>query len=401
MEALPGKLRCVDNVSEVDPKPSVIYFIGLAVVVVGSLLTWSVLAISLTGSHAGTHDFISYWASGRQLLEHRNPYDPQTIFSLEVDAGYPRNYPVMMMRNAPNALFLTLPIGLMPSRVAYICWLLFLIGCLVTSVELLVDGDSYTRFLGYSFVPCLLCLVMGQTGIFPLLGLAMFLRFNEQRPYLAGSFLALCLIKPHLTAPLMVVIVAWAIYRRRYPVLYAMILAVVVCSVVPIYFDHAVWLDYARMIRSNGIENEFIPALGSALRTVLKLTAVWPQLIPTALASVWSLCHFIRHREHWSWEQRIPLLVLVSLAVAPYSWLTDQSIAFVAIALMKPKLDSLLLVIMSLSYIALLSSLHSHINMWLSMAWLGWYLARQIYQRQAMNVHEPPAKGAAIAIENV
>src|ERR1039458_4335357 len=48
-------------------------------------------------------DFIVYWATGRQLVQHGNPYDPEAINRIERDAGFrgPGSY---YMRNTPWAL---------------------------------------------------------------------------------------------------------------------------------------------------------------------------------------------------------------------------------------------------------------------------------------------------------
>jgi len=356
-------------------KPRAIYLSAMGLFVFLSIFSWIGLAHSALSGRLASHDFISYWAAGKQLIEHRNPYEANAIQSLEAAAGRDRDARVMMMRNGPNALFLALPIALMPPRIAAICWFLVLVGCLAVAVELLARRSTAKRVYGYCFAPSLACLATGQIGIFCLLGIAVFLHFKERRPWIAGVALALCLTKPHLIIPLTAVVVIWACQQRRYALLGGTLVALVTFSFLPVYFDHAVWADYAQMIRADGIETEFVPALGSALRAVLKLRSVWPQLLPAAIASAWSVWYFFRHRADWSWEQRMPLLVLVSLAVAPYAWFTDQAIVFVAIALAGNEADPTMLALMGAAYIEFLLGVPAHSPVYLcqSIAWLTWY----------------------------
>src|SRR5207245_5249593 len=77
------------------------------------------------------------------------------------------------------------------------------------------------HLLGYCFPPALACLLGGQMATFMLLGLVLFLYFHQRRPYLAGSALLLCALKPHLFIPFGVVLFLWIIYRKQYRILAA------------------------------------------------------------------------------------------------------------------------------------------------------------------------------------
>ena len=56
-------------------------------------------------------DFITYWATGQQLVHHGNPYDPDAVSRIERDAGF-QGGASYYMRNAPWALAAGSALGL-------------------------------------------------------------------------------------------------------------------------------------------------------------------------------------------------------------------------------------------------------------------------------------------------
>jgi hypothetical protein len=59
---------------------------ALGILGVGALI----LTYAMSNSNAANRDFISYWAAGKQLIHHANPYDGPGILSLE-RAAFPTN----------------------------------------------------------------------------------------------------------------------------------------------------------------------------------------------------------------------------------------------------------------------------------------------------------------------
>jgi hypothetical protein len=302
--------------------------------------------------------------------------------SVEHSAGFQPGTHVLMMRNPPTALFLVLPLGFLPAGPASVLWTLLLAGGLILSVETLrgLRADLPPNFylLGYCFAPAIANLATGQTGVFSLLGLALFLRFINSRPLLAGASLSLCAIKPHLLLPFAAVLLAWIVTRKAFPIVWGFLLAVVAEFSVSLCLDHSVWSHYCAMMRADGIGTEFVPTLGTLLRFSVHRQALWLQFLPAMLASGWALYFFYRRKHNWNWLQRAPLLILVSLAVAPYAWFSDQSIALVAILLcVRPERALVpLMVFMSAASLEMLCALsfHSQVYLWQGLAWLGWYL---------------------------
>jgi hypothetical protein len=117
----------------------------------------TILTVAMNGNEAKDRDFIAYWAAGQQLVHHQNPYDGIGIHRLQHAAGYKWDRP-FFIRNAPTALFLTAPLGLVSARLGAILWALALVAALVGSIRMIwiMAGRQPDRLhlLGYIFPPC-------------------------------------------------------------------------------------------------------------------------------------------------------------------------------------------------------------------------------------------------------
>ncbi len=361
------------------------------VLVVGLALTLAVFffAIQVFGNTAGSRsqggarDFVSYWATGHQLVQHANPYDRGAISALEHAEGLDVRA-VLIMRNPPWALPLAYPLGFLGLRVAAILWSLLLLGCLLLSVRIVrqLYGSPSNRlhWLALAFTPALICLTMGQTALFALLGLALFLRWHGSQPFLAGAALWLCALKPHLFLPFVAALAAWIIFSRAWKVLAGAVAALALSSAIATLIDPHAWLDYTALMRSPAVENEFIPCLASAIRQWVDPGATWLQYLPAALCCVWALFYFWRRRAAWDWKTHGSLLMLVSLVAAPYCWLYDQCLAIPALldgaytTRSRNLLALLALAILVMDIEICAVRVLSPLYLWTAPAWLAWYL---------------------------
>ena len=254
------------------------------------------LCISPLRNVAPSRDYVFYWATGQQLVHHANPYDAEAMTRLEHNAGLSSEYGVGYMRNPPWALCLALPLGFVSSPAGSFLWSLPLLACLLASVRMLwqMHGspDNYLHWLGLSFAPALLCLSMGQTALFPLLGYVLFLRLHRSRPFLGGASLWLCMLKPHLFVLVGVVLLAWILISRSYRILAGAALALALSCAATTCIDPAAWSQYAQMMRTVGIEREFIPCLSIVLRLWVSPRTTALQYIPTALGCLWAAGYF-------------------------------------------------------------------------------------------------------------
>jgi Glycosyltransferase family 87 len=358
--------------------------IALAVALAFASTTLFLGVMPLMRTLAGSRDFVVYWATGQQLVHHGNPFDPQLMNQVEHSTGFsaPGTF---YMRNPPWSLPLALPLGFFSARVAALPWSLMLLSFLFFSARTLWKmfgkPGSHLEFLAYFFPPGLICVIMGQTSLFLLLGLTLFLRLYRTRPFWAGAALWFCTLKPHLFLPFGLVLVLWIVVSRHWRVLAGFATAMAAsCGLVEL-IDPAAWSQYSHWAANSGISNEYIPCIAVEMRNLIDPSAKWLVFVPAALGCLWAVWYFWRHREHWDWVEHGSVLMLVSLLVAPYCWIYDQSLALPALMFAAWRTASRkLLAVLATIFIVLeletfLAFWEAHtVYLWLAPAWLAWYL---------------------------
>jgi hypothetical protein len=350
--------------------------------------------VPLAGNLAGARDFVVYWSTGQQLVHHANPYDTEAMGRIEQAAGLSAGYGVLYMRNPPWGLLLALPLGLVGLRAGALLWSLGLAACLAASVLLLwrMQGRPRNRlhWLGLSFAPALVCVFVGQTALFALLGYVLFVRLQARRPFLAGMSLWLCALKPHLFLPAGVVLVAWVVVSRTYRIVAGAGTALAASCAVTACIAPTAWSDYIHMMQAPGLAREFIPCLSTALRLWLCPQAMWIEYLPVALGCAWALDYYWRRRKAWDWAQDGSLPLLVSFFLAPYCWVYDQALAIPALleGAYRTGSQGLIAALAAASVLIELElvsgiKIPSALYLWTAPAWLAWYLlARSSRARQ-------------------
>ncbi len=366
---------------------SIALFCGLMLAITALFLC----AVPLAGKMAGSRDFVAYYATGRQLVQHANPYDPDAIRQIERASGLSVNG-VLLMRNPPWSLPLAYPLGFLGVRVAALFWSLLLIGFLFLTVRMIreLNGspENHLHWLAISFTPALICLTMGQTSLFGLLGLTLFLRYHKTHPFGAGAALWLCAIKPHLLLPFAAVLGLWILVSRSYKVLAGAVTASAASVVLTLLVDPHAFADYTALMRSPGVVQEFVPCLSDSIRFLINPRLIWVQYVPAALTSLWALFYFWRRRQTWSWTGNGYLLILVSLVAAPYAFLYDQGLVMPAVlyAAYNTRKRGLLVVLVGLLAAIEAETLGVRITsvyfLWTAPAWLIWYLVARKYSVQ-------------------
>ena len=344
-------------------------------------------------------DSLAYWTAGRLLLHRANPYAADTVEQLESAVGFHGPRQSLVMLNPPSALPLALPYGIFGARFAGLFWSLSLLGCLIASVRMVwaMHGRPKNRLhiLGYCFGPAIACIFAGQIPLFALLGLTLFLRLHRTRPLSAGASLWLCAVKPHLFVPLGLVLIAWSVLNRRYRIIAGAAIAFAVSNALVLLLDPGAWTQYRQMIDAAGplIAKEFIPCWSVVLRLAINPGALWLQAVPEALGCTWALGYFWKHRREWDWMEHGALLMLVSLLVAPYTWMIDQSVLIPAMlhGLYRSRSRAFAVIfatasILILVQICLGAAVHSRWNLWPAPFWLVLYMwgtrtARTIEER--------------------
>jgi hypothetical protein len=377
------------------------YGIGDQAIAIVSGLSFALTAVTVctipfTNSISGARDFVVYWATGQQLAHGANPYDPAAMMQIERAAGLSSNSAVAYMRNPPWALPLTFPLGFAGLRLGGFVWSIALIASLMASAHWLWQlygmPDNKRHWLGAAFAPAIICLLIGQTSLFVLLGYVLFLRLHRSRPFWAGASLWMCALKPHLFLVIGAVMLAWIIVSRSYRIVAGAFSALAASSLLSWMIDPAAWKQYAVMMRGSSINEEVIPCISIVLRRWISPNTLSLQYLPALIGCAWAISYYWRRRRTWDWLQDGGSVTLVSIMVAPYAWITDQALAISALIAGAVRTRSqLLLVLLAVASIAieaeLLSGtmLSSNLYLWTAPAWLAWYLAARAYPQIVTN----------------
>jgi hypothetical protein len=341
------------------------------------------ITLGIVTAKATPFDWLSYWSSAHQMVQHADPYDRPAARAIEDFMGLHSKWGPMITRNPPSALFLMFPLGYMSAEHASVVWRFLLLACLALSVHniWIAFGKPRTQWhwVAYCFMPALTTVALGQSTIFALLGFSLFLRFYSTRPYLAGAALSLCAIKPHLFIPFGIALLGWILARRAYTIIVGAAASLLLESLFPLIFDPLVWQHYRNMITSDRIEEQFLPCIGVLLRFAVNRHAMWVEFIPAAVAGLWAAWYFYRNRDSWDWKTHGTLLLLVSVVATPYLWMADYALLLpgILVALyVQPRAISILLAMMSAATIQTLhgAAANSPFYLWHSIAWLAWFL---------------------------
>jgi hypothetical protein len=348
---------------------------GIAILI----LMAAVLGILLlAGGSIVDRDTISYWAAGHLLIHHQNPYDAATVMGLEQSVGFKGSDP-MVMRNPPYALFLVLPLGLFSPTVAGALWTIFTVGCFVASIAILrrTFGDAsepvplWTCF----FAPAIACIVMGQSSVIILFGLACFLTWYKTRPFMAGASLILVACKPHILLSFLLVLTMWVVVHRNYKIVAGVVSGLGVTLSLALWFDHSIIGEYLPTLRTANADNT--SALASLLRHVTGINELqFALVIP---ASLWAAWYFVEHRREWSWQAQGLVLPIISLWAAPYSWAWDGVVMLPALLAAQCRAkdqhqSTRSFVWLNLAGLAVFGVHWTMSHFWTTTMWLGWFL---------------------------
>lgn len=280
----------------------------------------------------GTQDFIEYWSAGQLLLQGRNPYDPVELYRIQVSAGNQDEYPVLMW-NPPWLLVWILPLLLIPFEAAALVWLLLnlvlLLLCATVIWRLLAPPAARPRIAVawvamLAFIPGLSVLLLGQMSTLMLVGVVGFLFCVERRnPLVAGMFLALTTIKPHLVYLLWIAVAWWVVSERQWKVA----LGAGVTVIISIGALAAISPECLGQYRSALLSPPLYwasPTIGTVLRALIFRN--WPsaQYLPSAVGGILFTGYLLIKRPRFNWHTALSPLLLASVATAAYGWPFDH-----------------------------------------------------------------------------
>jgi hypothetical protein len=351
----------------------------------GFLCVIGVYMAGLSNRNATERDYIQYWAAGQQVVHRANPYDLAGVLEAERAVGYAPHQPIITP-SPPIILFLCFPLGFVSAKTGLILWMIAILICLSASIFILwaINGypDHPVHLFGYLFPPAVACLMAGQLGVFLLLGVVLFLRFQRVRPLLAGAALLPCVLKPHLFLPFACALLLWIVGRGMYRILVGFAAALIVSCALTLCFGRQIWAQYLVLAHKARILPLFVPTLSVALRFLVARNHIWVQFVPEAAACVWALWFYRTRRAHWDWMHHGLLVLLVSVMCTPYGWFTDEAIllppilagVYRAIGAGRSLIPLYVIVGVALIEVFAPAQLTSPYYLWTTPAWLGWYL---------------------------
>jgi hypothetical protein len=186
--------------------------------------------------------------------------------------------------------------------------------------------------LAFSFGPVWAQTVGGQYAGLMLLGVVGFLVMHRvQRPMLAGAFVALTALKPHLFSLVAIGLIIDAVrtpFGRR--IVLGGFIALVAATVLVTIVNPDVWLAYTTATTgsgtrySPGLTEWFNPTVQAWVRHAIPGRPFWVQFVPFAVIVPLFSVYWWRHGSPDRWPTALPWILPACLLIAPYgSWPTD------------------------------------------------------------------------------
>ena len=304
----------------------------LAAAVLGGagLVVWLIARRLAGGGVPYMNDFVSYWAVGRLLLDGGNPYDVEAILELQRSIGS-RFVDAGVVRNPPWTLPLLLPFASLGFASGWYAWTLSQValvgGCAAALWRLFAGRARPAAAIGlaFAFPPALFVALGGQIGGVLLLGLTGFTwAISRRKDFVAGLFLALLTLKPHVLLPFGIAVLLWTLRERRIRPLIGAALGVAAGSLVSLLLQPDVFSQYFEFARLQVPDEDLVSTPGAALRLLFGFDRFWVQWLPAAVGIGWVTLYFTRRFESWEWRREMPLLAAVSWLSAPYGWVYDM-----------------------------------------------------------------------------
>lgn len=288
-----------------------------------------------------TNDFIEYWSAANLLLHHGNAYSPAELLALQRSVGW-SDPAALLMWNPPWTLTLLAPLGLLDYDTAQFLW--FIIHALIIFVgaQLLWRIYSETPALSrrgwialLAFAPVYLVLLLGQIAPLILAGVIGFLLAARRGAWFgAGAWLALAAIKPHLFYLLWLAALLWVLRERQWRLAAGFCLTLALLAGAPLLFDGQIYGRYLALLNDGSVvqpQQWATPTLGTAVNVRLGGQHDWLRWLPALGGTVWFASYWSKQQLRWDWPVQLPLVILVSVASAPFAWSFDYVVLLPAL----------------------------------------------------------------------
>lgn len=277
------------------------------------------------------YDFITFWAASYLGLAGHAPdaYNIVSIFGAEKIA-VPASESVFAWYYPPSFYLLILPLALLPYGVAYFAFILPTLAAYLLILRRIVRGNNAMWCLA-AFSGLWLNIFHGQNAFLTAAIAGVALLCMKQRPILAGVFIGLLAIKPHLALLFPVALIAIGAWRTFFA---AAVTASFFMAIGTVVFGVETLkaclgsLGYARMFLEGGILPwpkmptvfAFLRLLGAPVEGAYIVHAVIAVGAAIAVWRVWRHCQ--------DWGLRGAALMTATFLVSPYVF--DYDLAWLA-----------------------------------------------------------------------
>jgi len=377
-------------------------------------ILFSAYVVSEMGTGLITYgDSVQYWAAGKLMLTGSNPYSPEQVLNLRLQAGNLYEFPegaTSMMLYPPWTIPFLLPFGIFDYPISRLFWLIFNIIVILFSAKLLWSlyrGSKRYLFIAYIlaflFPPTIRLLGMGHITALHLLGLTGFLYFihksgeNMRYSVLTGVCAALVVIKPQLQYLFVFALLVWVIDRRNWIVPLGGAATLIGLTGFSLILNNQVINQYLASMLNYEVGTWVTPTVGSVLRLFFGWENEWLQILPVGIGILWFIYYYLKNRETWNWLAEMPLLILVGVVTSPYIWTYDMvvfviPVLVVASEISRMRMNRRLIIITGIYFAinifsySLYRFLPDHWQFWYAPTMLILYLvARKAIQEEKVN----------------
>lgn len=352
-----------------------------------------------------SNDFDSYWAAERLNLEGKNPYSEKELRALQSREICSDCSLTILSFYPPWFLAFILPFAVLPFITARLLWFFLTYLAFVGSaiwIWNIYGGNFKYKYIALlliiTFTPALFSLFEGNATPLVLLGIAGFLYSIKVRHWwLAGFFTTLISLKPHLLFLFWPALILWIIKDKRWEILAGFVLSTGIVTLIASFNTGSVPLiqNFLKALVSIGGDSCKTATITAVLCKSLGTEKLWPQFIIPLLGIIWLIYYWLRYRDSWQWEERLPWIMFVSLITVPYAWMHDGLILIlpllqVAIGLLQRKnvvkFQTVLIIysIIDVVLLVLIPTLRYRQNFFAWVFWvfllLYWLLSKRIKQ---------------------
>lgn len=306
---------------------------ALLVLVLGALTWVNYSTLATRGSGMTGKDFMSLWTGGKAIALGLNPYDVKVWCPLRADYGSTwMPDPISPWPLWTHLIFV--PFSFLTPQAAGALWMTVCELSLILGILLIVRTSGWESWpaifvlsLGtFMFPPALLTLTNGQVAaILFLLLAASYALYERGRPFAAGFLLALEVLKPNLTAILLVTVGLMFLVHRDWRALAGLVtggltLLAITWVILPGWLFE--WLSIAGKAKVARINP-----------TIWGLAYQWGGELLWPGSAVWAsvvlylgLLLFLWKQRKQDWLFSLGLATIAATFLAPYLWHYEQTV---------------------------------------------------------------------------